>query len=226
MSAPRVIVTGAKGLLGSATCEYLANKGYDVVEVDLALGHDLNDEAFTRDWFSRNTADGLVNLFALNDHVGSGTRAQTFLDVSLSSFSEYMQTNVTALFSACREFMRSNDRGVIVNASSIYGVRAPRPSLYGGGEKHPGYGASKSAVIALTGHLAVHAAPDFRVNCLVIGGVQKDQPAQFIDRYAALVPLGRMAQVEDVPPVIDFLLSPSSRYMTGAVVSVDGGWSV
>ncbi len=221
----RIIVTGSEGLIGQATSRYLLNAGHEVVKVDHVLGHDLSDEGFVRALFKNNPADALVNLFALNDHVDSAERNATYLDVSLESFSHYMETNVTALFSVCREFIRSNYVGSIVNASSIYGVQSPRPTLYEGGEKHPGYGVSKSAVLALSRHLAVHAAPLFRVNSVVIGGIESDQPSEFIKRYGANVPLGRMGDKDEIGPVIEFLVTSNSQYMTGSSVTIDGGWT-
>lgn len=221
----KVIVTGSEGLIGKATSTYLSNAGHEVVRVDQALGQDLSNESFVRSWFKDNPANALVNLFALNDHVDSVERNATYLDVSLESFSHYMEVNVTALFSVCREFIRSNDSGAIVNVSSIYGVQSPRPELYGGGEKHPGYGISKAAVISLSRHLAVHAAPHFRVNSMVIGGIEHEQPIEFIQRYEAKVPLQRMGDREEVGPVIEFLISLKSKYMTGSVLTIDGGWT-
>lgn len=221
----RTIVTGACGLIGRATAEYLEARGHSVIRADLKLGCDLNDEVTVKKFFSSNPADSLVNLFAHNDHVLEKAHGESFLDVSLASFASFMSVNVTSLFSVCREFIRANDRGSIVNASSIYGVRSPRPKLYGGGEKHPGYGASKAAVIALTNHLAIHAAPNFRVNCLVIGGVESTQPDEFVRAYEEMTPLARMATVQDIPPMVEFLIGNSCPYITGAAIPVDGGWT-
>lgn len=221
----RVAVTGACGLLGSTVSSYLKEGGYEVLELDLKLGHDLTDEDFVTSWFEEHPVDGLVNMFALNDHVTSDSRNTDFLSVDLDSFSRYMSVNVTALFSVCREFIRNNGVGSIVNASSIYGEVSPRPSLYGGGEKHPGYGVSKAAVVMLSRHLAVHCAPTVRVNCIMLGGVLNGQPEDFVARYSQQAPLGRMATPEDVAPLVGFLLSPDSRYMTGALLPVDGGWT-
>ncbi len=225
MAPSRIIVTGSRGLIGSAICEHLSGRGIEVLELDLALGHDLTDELFVRQWFTKNLADGLVNMFALNDHVTTGTRNQSLMSVSLESFRNFLDVNVTTLFSVCREFMRANECGSIVNATSIYGRTSPRPSLYDGGEKHIGYGVSKSAVIMLTQHLAVHCGPSFRVNCVLLGGVQNDQPQSFLNRYSSLTPLGRMARPEECAPLVELLLSSEANYITGALLPVDGGWS-
>lgn len=221
----KVIVTGSEGLIGSETCTHLETLGHEVTRLDLALGHDLTDEDFTREFFSSNPADALVNLFALNQHITASEVGQGFLDVSVDSFRQYMEINVVTLFSVCREFIRANDEGVILNASSIYGVRAPRPSLYSGAEKHMAYGSSKAAVISLTSQLSVCAAPNFRANCIIIGGVASEQPPDFVERYSNHVPIGRMAKQSEIPPMIEFLISSSSTYVTGAALAIDGGWT-
>ena len=68
-----------------------------------------------------------------------------------------------------------NTKGSIVNFSSTYGCGSPIPSMYTNGEKHIGYGVSKAGVIQLTKHLAVHLAPNIRVNCVSPGGVKFNQ---------------------------------------------------
>jgi NAD(P)-dependent dehydrogenase (short-subunit alcohol dehydrogenase family) len=221
----RIIVTGSCGLIGSRVTRYFkAKKGCDVLELDLALGHDLTDEGFVRSWFEKNPADYLVNLFALNDHVDSAAKRSTLFTVSLDSFRKFMEVNVVALFSVCREFARQKTAKGIVNFSSTYGMVSPLPSLYRGGQKHIGYSASKGAVAQLTRHLATHLAPRVRVNCIVPGGVQHQQGDEFIERYAEHTPLQRMMRGHELNGLLEYLCSEKSSYMTGSVITVDGGW--
>jgi NAD(P)-dependent dehydrogenase (short-subunit alcohol dehydrogenase family) len=221
----RVIVTGAAGLIGRALTARLTTIGYDVVELDLSLGHDLSDARFVADWFERNRAEHLVNLFAINDAVVRDRQTSSFLDVDLDAVKRCLDVNVVALLSVCREFIRNQRNGTIVNFSSIYGVGSPKPNLYSSGEKFIGYGVSKAAVIQLTRHLAVHAAPSFRVNCVVPGGVFDGQPEDFVEKYSKETPLGRMMSPQEVPGVVEFLLSEQASYCSGGVFTVDGGWT-
>ena len=218
-----IIVTGSTGLIGSVICPRLRNIGYEVLELDLSLGDDLNDESFVEEYFRDHKAEALVNLFARNHHVSEGVPVLGFLDVSLESFDDFLRTNVTSLFSVCREYIRNNKTGSIVNLSSIYGLRSPRPDLYGTGHKHPGYGASKAAVISLTQFLARHAAPDFSINCVVLGGIVDRQSGDFVTRYTEQVPMGRMATPDDLLPVIEMLIRTDSKYISGSTILVDGG---
>jgi len=97
--------------------------------------------------------------------------------------------------------------------------------MYIDGEKHIGYGVSKAGVIQLTKHLAVHLAPDIRVNCVVPGGVKFEQDENFIKRYSKYTPMGRMMNVNELTGILDFLCSEKSTYITGENIKVDGGWT-
>lgn len=221
----RIILAGSEGFLGKSISDYLKSVGHEILGLDLRLGHDLSDELFVRSWFSDNSADVLINCFAINDHVLPRSQRESFLEVSLRNFEEVLSVNVTALFSVSREFIRNNHMGKIINFSSIYSVVSPRPDIYAGGEKHIGYGVSKAAVNQITRHLAVHAAPDFSVNTIILGGVFNEQDSDFVNAYSENVPMGRMGNPSDLYPALEMLISPSSQYLTGSEILIDGGWT-
>ncbi len=221
----RVIISGSRGLIGSAVTQYLKEKGYDILELDIQLGYDLTDEQFVKSWFAKNPASALINLFALNDHVDAAKSSNRLMDIDLNIFEKYLKINLTTLFSVCREFARNNTTGSIVNFTSTYGVVSPLPKLYNNDEKNIAYGVSKAGVIQLTKHLAVHLAPHFRVNCISPGGVRHKQDFDFQKKYGEMAPLGRMMNVEELFGMVEFLISQQSSYCTGSVYNVDGGWT-
>ncbi len=220
----KIIVTGSEGLLGKEITDHL-KKDHEVMGLDLVLGHDLTDENFVKDWFSKNKADCLVNCFAMNDHVEKGKTRGTIFDLTLESFKKFLDINLTSLFSVCREFAINNDNGSIVNFSASTGIVSARPDLYDGGHKHPAYSISKAGVINLTKFLATHLAPKIRVNCIAPGGVEFDQDDEFKQAYAALTPMKRMMKKNELNKLVEFLCTSDSSYMTGSTIVVDGGWT-
>jgi NAD(P)-dependent dehydrogenase (short-subunit alcohol dehydrogenase family) len=221
----KIVLTGSEGLIGKQLESHLRKK-HKILKLDLSLGHDLTDEKFVKSWFKKNKADSLINCFAMNDHVDGNRKKETLFNITLESFSKYLDVNLTALFSVCREYGRNNKRGTIVNFSATTGLVSARPDLYNGSHKHPGYSVSKAGVINLTKFLATHLAPSIRVNCIAPGGVKHNQDSNFIKKYSKHTPLGRMMNKNELNSLVEFLVSKDSSYVTGAVMVIDGGWTI
>lgn len=122
--------------------------------------------------------------------------------------------------------------GVILNISSDLGIIAPDQRIYlkeGLPEdkqnvKPVSYPVIKSALIGLTRYAATYwAKKNIRINAICPGGVQTDQPKDFLEKLTYRIPMGRMAQKEEYKGAIIFLVSDASSYMTGAILSIDGG---
>ena len=224
MNTMRISITGSEGLIGSELSRFL-EKNHEIIKIDLVLGHDLNNESFVKDWFSKYKADALVNCFALNDHVKEGEKRGTLFDQDLEKLSKYFQVNLVSLFSVCREFARNNSKGSIINFSATTGIVSARPDIYDGAHKDIGYSISKSGVINLTKYLATHMAPNFRVNCVSPGGVEHNQDESFKEKYSKLTPMRRMMKKDELNDIIEYLCSEKSSYVTGANFVIDGGWT-
>ncbi len=129
--------------------------------------------------------------------------------------------------------MAKENKGSIINISSIYGVVSPDQSLYEYRRKRGeifykpiAYSASKSALLNLSRYLAVYwAKKNVRVNTLVIAGVYNSQEEDFLNAYCSRMPVGRMANPDEYNGALLFLASESSRYMTGSQLTMDGGWT-
>lgn len=134
-----------------------------------------------------------------------------------------------------REMIKNKKRGVIINIASHYALVSPDQRIYdykkkGGRKKFikdPSYGASKAALMALTRDLATQWAPfGIRVVAFAPGGVfNPKSDKEFVTRYSARVPLGRMANVNEYNGVLIFLASYASSYITGTTLVADGGWT-
>ena len=130
---------------------------------------------------------------------------------------------------------RGGKGGVILNIASDLSVIAPDQRLYRRGGvaeaeqpvKPVTYSVIKTGLIGLTRYLAAYwAGAGVRVNALSPGGVYAGQPEDFVRRLEELVPLGRMANIDDYAAAVQFLCSDASRYMTGQNVVIDGGRTI
>ena len=146
-----------------------------------------------------------------------------------------LSVGLTGAFLCSRVFgteMAKAQQGVILNIGSDLGLIAPDQRLYRldgyPQDKQPvkpvTYSVVKSGLIGLTRYLATYwAESGVRANLIAPGGVRADQDLDFIERVSNLIPLGRMADPDEYKAAVAFLISDASSYMTGAILSVDGG---
>jgi NAD(P)-dependent dehydrogenase (short-subunit alcohol dehydrogenase family) len=155
---------------------------------------------------------------------------------------EYWYTGIDAIVNGtffCSQVvankMLEGNGGVILNIASDLGVIAPDQRIYrkeGVPEnmqnvKPITYSAAKWAVIGMTKYLATYfAGRGIRVNALSPSGVYNDHPEEFVHKLSNLIPMGRMANIDEYKGAVLFLCSDASSYMTGANLIIDGGKSV
>ncbi|KQV95928.1 SDR family oxidoreductase [Rhizobacter sp. Root1221] len=194
----------------------------------------------------RDCVEAVVARFGGIDilHNNAATKSQDvrafftpFEDYSLDVWREVMSVNIDGMFlmaqAVGRHMIANGNGGTIVQTASIYGLVGPDSRIYEGSDYLGGpintpavYAASKAAVVGLTKWLATHwAKAGIRVNCLVPGGVSSGQNGIFSERYSERVPMGRMAQADEMVPALLYLASDASSYVTGQVLAVDGGWT-
>lgn len=149
----------------------------------------------------------------------TGATWRRALDVNLSA-------NFYVVQEARTHLTRSDVAGVVA-VGSTYGVLGPDLALYEGTEmgSPAAYAASKGGLLQLVRYLATVLAPEIRVNAISPGGVFRQQPEAFVERYAARTPLRRMATEDDLRGAIVFLATRLSAYVTGQNLLVDGGWT-
>jgi len=236
-----VVVTGGSGLIGREVCAGLMAHGARVFSADIAaeplstgaehITMDVTDDSSIQEAFadiarSAGHIDALVNC-AYPRTADWGAHLE---DVTMESWRTNVNWHLGGYFSCCREAAEHmpSSGGSIVNTASIYGIVGPTWSIYEGTDMTMpvAYSAIKSGIIGLTRYLATAWGPrSIRVNALSPGGVETEQPANFIERYAANTPLGRMATPGDLVGPAVFLVSDASAYMTGHDLVVDGGWT-
>ena len=228
--------------MGAATVRRLAAGGASVVIVDRnadlarAVATETGGTAIVGDVAESSFCDGAVatamerhgGLDVLVNAAGVIVRASGE-DTTDEQWARIMGVNVSGTFFMCRaalRVMKANRRGAIVNFGSIWGDL--------GSAGVAAYCASKGAVHNLTRALAMdHAADGIRVNAVCPGEVNTPMlqseraeavTEQLLNAIAATVPMGRLADPDEIARVVCFLASDEASYMTGALVSVDAGY--
>jgi len=181
--------------------------------------------------------DILVNNAANNPKVEApGERAWSRVEnFPLAQWNADIAVGLTGTFLCSRVLgaeMARRGKGTIVNLASYLGILAPEPRLYHRtglpADEQPvkpiSYTVVKSAIFGLTRYLAAYwAERGVRVNAITPGGVYNGQDAEFVSKLSARIPMGRMAEPDELAGALVFLASDASSYVTGANVVVDGG---
>jgi NAD(P)-dependent dehydrogenase (short-subunit alcohol dehydrogenase family) len=160
-----------------------------------------------------------------------------FEEFTLDQWREVTKVNLDGIFLVAqavgKKMVEQNRGGSIIQTASIYGLLGPDFRIYEGSSymgmaiNSPAvYSASKAAIIGLTKYLATYwADKNIRVNCITPGGAESGQNDTFKEKYSNRVPLGRMAQPEEMVGALLYLASDASSYVTGQNIIVDGGLS-
>ena len=242
------IVTGGNGGLGLALALGLAGAGSSIVvaarnmdktaqalsQIEelgvkaMGLKVDVTQESDINEMVSRTIEDlGQVDILVNNAGMTARKEPQ---DLDAEEWDQVLDVNLRAAFLAARAVyphMRSQGAGKIINIGSMF-------SIFGGGGSGAPYSASKGGIVQLSKSLAVAWAKDnIQSNAILPGwflteltsAVPLTQP----ERYELInrrIPHGRWGEPEELQGAVVFLASRASDYVTGAVLSVDGGYSV
>ena len=240
-AGPVAMVTGASKGIGRAIAVRLAHAGYRIAVTSstqagetmeaieaagaaaLAVVADFRQPAAAEEAVTRAVATfGRLDVLVNNAGI---TLNRSILESTPQDLDDELAINVKATWLAIRAAtppMTAAGGGCVVNVSSIHSLS--------GMSGHSIYAATKGAINAMTRQLAVELAPRrIRVNAVVPGLIEVDRyysdPTYTRARGDAMVPWSRIGQPDDVAQAVTFLVSPASDYITGQLLSVDGGSS-
>jgi len=243
------VVTGASRGIGRAIALRLAQEGADIginfretatlaeglAEEVRAMGQkavllpaDIQDDSAVRAMVTRAHQElGRLDIWVNNAAV---EHEQPLAKIEESLWDDTFAINVKGLFFCCRaagelmvdEATKNNSTGVIINIASRFGLLGDFTSIP--------YGASKAAVINITKALAKGLAPHVRVNVVAPAFTPTDMTShlgeEYLAKFHAATPLQRLTRPEDTAAAVAFLASDDAGFTTGAVLPVDGGYTL
>lgn len=238
-----VIITGASRGIGSAAAIAFAKQGYSIVlnynnskEKALALAKTIRDsysvdvlavkaDVASSAQVNEMTEKALEQFGSIDILVNNAGIAQQklFTDITDEDWRRMLDINLTGVFNCCRSVlpcMIRNHSGAIVNISSMWGQT--------GGSCEVHYSAAKAGIIGLTKALAKEVGPSgIRVNCVAPGVVMTDMMNGFDDETVKELkedtPLNTLGTPKNIADAIAFLCSDKASFITGQVLSVNGG---
>ena len=236
LQGKRILITGSSDGFGKALAVKLAGEGAELILHDLemnrqkleALCKELGASCITADLSKAEEAEELYTkageLDILVNNAGIWPTAYV-TEMTVEQFKRTLDINLIAPFILCREFVRSlisqKKKGKIVNMVS-------QAAFHGSTSGHAHYAASKAGLVGFTVSLAREAAPyGINVNAVAPGMMRTPMNQKALsereDEYLKRIPLGRVADPEEVANIVAFLCSNKSDYMTGATLDATGG---
>ena len=236
-----IIVTGSDGMLGKQIVKEIKSEGGIVIQLDIKNTDDPSNNILHFDINSDNSINKVINFikgkYGKIDGLVNNAYPRTsdwnnkLEDVSNDSFSKNLDMQLSRIFSITKPVlieMKKVNKGSIVNIGSIYGIVGNDFTIYENTEitSPIAYSAIKGGLINLNRYIASYVGKyNLRSNVVSPGGVFNQQDKIFVSNYEKRVPMKRMAFPEDISPIVVFLLSEKSNYITGQNIAVDGGWT-
>jgi len=212
------LVTGGSRGIGLAVVERLGTDGWRVETAERASGVDLSDPDA-----ARAAVERLDRIDALVANAGTTTRYPA-LELPLEEWRRVLDLNLTSVFvlaqAAGRKMVEAGSGSIVMLASQL---------SFFGGMNSAAYAASKGGVAQLMKALSNELAPrGVRVNAVAPGWVETDLTESIEDwkrdEVSARIPLGRWARPQEIAGAIAWLVSDDAAYVTGTIISVDGGY--
>ncbi len=236
-----ILVTGGSRGIGRAIVEKFAQSGYNTIlnynkseyaAIDIAKQYK-NIEIFKANISKPKDVEAMINFtiekFGQIDVLinNAGISSNCLLqDLSLEEWNKLFEVNVTGTFLVTKEvlpYMISKKCGKIINISSVWGLV--------GASTEVAYSASKAAIIGFTKALAKEVGPsNINVNAIAPGIVMTDMVSNLtvneFEQIRSEIPLGKIGSTQDIANTAFYLSSDEASYITGQIISPNGGWVI
>jgi len=219
---------GAKVVVNYLNSAYEAQRIFanfkDVKDRFLLIKADVSSEKAIKVMVAK-IIDKFGRIDILINNAGSVFEPSNWKEINKKVFMNTLSVNLFGVFNCMKNIvpiMLKNKYGKVVNVSSVAGIT--------GALHAPAYSAAKAGVIALTKGFALETAPYINVNAIAPSWVNtswhKNKDKTFFNEIEKLLPLKKIAEVDDIVSLILFLTSEESRYITGQTIIIDGGLTV
>ena len=236
-----VLITGGSRGIGKAMVYAFAKAGYNVMLNFIhseSAANEIANEFENVKVYGANVTDqqSVINMVNYTYEVFGNidvlinnagiSYTGLFQDMSIDEWNNLMNVNLTGPYNLCKAVlprMIANKSGKIINISSVWGIT--------GASCEVAYSASKAGVIGMTKALAKEVGPsNIKVNCIAPGIVMTDMISDYsmeeLDDITNEIPLGRIGSTEDIAKTALFLASDDADYITGQIISPNGGWVI
>ena len=215
----KILITGFKGQIGSFLCKKLS-KNYNILKIDKEF--DTENNHMLSDLMNQKI---YAIIFAHGYNSTPLARSKKKEILNEDEILKYFNINFFLNLKIIKHYLKKNKTGRIINFSSIYSINSPKHFIYKNFTKEIGYSVSKAASNMMMKYLGTRFGKKFLFNSIILGGVKNKGLNKFFKKnYIKNTPMGRMIELKEILPLVNFLLDEENKHTNAQNIPLDGGW--
>ena len=220
----KIFLTGSNGYIGSFLKSKLQKK-YIIISSDVSKGDNLDDDNYLKKIFKKNKIYAIIFSHGLNSAPLAKKKKGKDLNLNENSIQNYFNVNFFLNLNVIKNYIKYQKTGRVINLSTIYSIKAPKHFIYKNFTKDLGYCASKSATNMMMKYFGTKYGKNYLFNSVILGGFKSKGFDSFFEKnYKKNNPRSKMMKLDEIYPVINFLLDTNNTHTNAQEVFVDGGW--
>ena len=234
MKNKKILLTGCNGYIGSFIKKKLQKK-YDITGIDLHNSDIITSNPkffFQNKYYAIIFAHGKDSVPYKEKYISKNIKVLEKRNLKNNFFKEneilkFIDVNLLFNLKLIKSYLDYNNKGRILNFSSIYSIKSPKHFIYRKNfTKDIGYSISKAASNIAMMYLGNQYGKNFLFNNIILGGVEKKGLDKiFVKNYSNNIPMQRMMKLNEIIPVLNFLLDTKNTYTNSQNLIVDGGYT-